>query len=378
MARRKCILNIDDRALEKIVDSGFHPQLGARALKRAIEKELAQSVATHLSAFQPSSPAVIDVLPAPGGLRIESQELIEAEPHAIESAGLLENPSSTLERIEKFITRAEEEASLLQPVGAISLDSIQPHHRRYFSLREQIVRLRRSSDRLRYLIEAAARPVTRVSRNYSRTPRRTQDIRYLDHKPRQIWKTLFAADDMHAYLQELSLSARNSSNQELSEQLTETLREAALLSIQLRGKDAKGHDRALILVHSPHQIHYEVGRLLTQVYRDLFANQLGMEVKHLNGDEHDGSTENWILVHGCQAFTLAGFEVGTQLFIQHEIIDLTQVKVFALDPRADASLNVAEFRAKASLLDKCEPVKFDPVIRIHHGFYTPWVKPLGK
>jgi hypothetical protein len=127
----------------------------------------------------------------------------------------------------------------------------------------------------------------------------------------------------------------------------------------------------LILVHSPHLLHYEVGRLLTQVYRDLFANQLGMEVNHLNGDEQFVSTENWILVHGCQAFTLAGFEVGTQMFIQHEIIDLTQVKVFALDPRADASLNVAEFRAKAHLLDKCEPVIFDPVIRIHHGFYTP-------
>jgi len=367
LARRKCILNVDDPALEKIVDSGFHPQLGARALKRAIEKELAESVATHLSAFQPSSPAVIDVLPAAGGLRIVSQELIDAEPHSIMPVGLLENPRSTLERIDKFLSRAEEQASVLQPAGAISLDAIQPQHRRYFTLREQIVRLRRSRDRLRYLVEAETRPAPRVSRNYFRAPRRKPNIRYLDHKPRQLWKTLFAADDMHAFLQELSAPAR-SSNQELSEQLAETLREAALLSILLWGRDTKGHEQALIMIYSPHRS--ETGWFLSEVYHDLFANQLGMEVKHLDDGKNKVHKENWILVHGWQAVTLAELEAGTQLFIQHEIINLTQVRVFTVDPLSDPSMNVAEYRAKAGILDNIEPVKFDPVIRIHHGFYS--------
>ena len=38
LKRRKCILHVDDLALQAIVDTGYHPQLGARALRRSIRK----------------------------------------------------------------------------------------------------------------------------------------------------------------------------------------------------------------------------------------------------------------------------------------------------------------------------------------------------
>src|SRR5262249_41851746 len=38
LLRRKCVLRIEGDALERIIDTGFDPLLGARALKRALEK----------------------------------------------------------------------------------------------------------------------------------------------------------------------------------------------------------------------------------------------------------------------------------------------------------------------------------------------------
>ena len=37
LVRRRCALAVEGAAMERIVDAGYHPQFGARALKRAIE-----------------------------------------------------------------------------------------------------------------------------------------------------------------------------------------------------------------------------------------------------------------------------------------------------------------------------------------------------
>ncbi len=68
LVRRQCVLQVDPRAMRRIVDEGYHPQLGARALKRAIEKQLTQPIATHLTAASPTAPAVIDVYRGPEGV----------------------------------------------------------------------------------------------------------------------------------------------------------------------------------------------------------------------------------------------------------------------------------------------------------------------
>ena len=55
-------------AMERIVDAGYHPQFGARALKRAIEQQLVHPVAASLAGVKPELPAVIGVYPHSDGV----------------------------------------------------------------------------------------------------------------------------------------------------------------------------------------------------------------------------------------------------------------------------------------------------------------------
>src|SRR6185436_17173270 len=45
LARRRCILQVEALAMERVVDAGYHPQLGARAVRRMLERQLTQTVA---------------------------------------------------------------------------------------------------------------------------------------------------------------------------------------------------------------------------------------------------------------------------------------------------------------------------------------------
>ncbi|MEW6283545.1 MAG: AAA family ATPase, partial [Candidatus Eremiobacterota bacterium] len=61
LARRQCILKVHAGAVERLVDHGFHPRMGARALKRAVERDLAVPVARLLAAMPPDTPTVLSV-----------------------------------------------------------------------------------------------------------------------------------------------------------------------------------------------------------------------------------------------------------------------------------------------------------------------------
>jgi hypothetical protein len=67
LANRRCVLRVDPAALARVVDAGYHPRLGARALKREVERQIAGPVARRLAAMPPGEPTVIDVLPPPAG-----------------------------------------------------------------------------------------------------------------------------------------------------------------------------------------------------------------------------------------------------------------------------------------------------------------------
>jgi ATP-dependent Clp protease ATP-binding subunit ClpC len=365
LARRRCVLNTDEGALAQIIDRGFHPQLGARALKRAIESELAQPVAQYLSSAQPASPTVISLLPAPGALRVEVQELVEVTPSERSIAQLLQDPLPALARIEDFIDRTEVEIVRLQPEGAISIDAVLPQHRRYFAMREQIRNLRRHCDRMRGRIEASSRARSRLTGNYMRASRRPPAFGHLDRRHQHVWEALFAAEDMHAYLSELATIAGSagSGDEEFADQLTDILCETALLSLLAGGDDERGYCHALVLIRFRQRSPFRRLNSLGSTYFDLFSDQFGMDVKYLEHDKFDQDV--WLLVQGWQAVPLAEIEAGTQLFIlTDELIEPVQIKVVPLDPQADPGEQVVDYRRH---LGENGYLKFDPVIRIHHS-----------
>src|SRR5207237_4708326 len=62
--QRKCVLNVTSAALERVIQAGFDPALGARAMKRAVERQLAQPAATRLAALPVDRFAIVNVFAA--------------------------------------------------------------------------------------------------------------------------------------------------------------------------------------------------------------------------------------------------------------------------------------------------------------------------
>ncbi|MBS2034278.1 ATP-dependent Clp protease ATP-binding subunit [bacterium] len=61
LRRRQCLLEVEPQARERVVDAGFHPQLGARALKRTVEEKIVGPVARRLAALPPEGLTLIRV-----------------------------------------------------------------------------------------------------------------------------------------------------------------------------------------------------------------------------------------------------------------------------------------------------------------------------
>jgi ATP-dependent Clp protease ATP-binding subunit ClpA len=326
VTRRNIVLRIDPRARQRIVDAGFHPQLGARALKREIEKQLAQPIARRLAATPIAAPTIIDILPGPDRLRVEMRELYDAPPRD-EAAfdALLADPPAAIECLEDFIERVEETLDALRPDGPISLDAIGPEQQRYFSLTEQMRGLRHTADRLIQQADSASRPTMRLSAAMRPRPARSPTYSRLG-VARAFWREFFAAEDIHAYLQEATAAARED-EPPLNEQLMRTLRETALIEA-FAAHDHPASRRALLLIRPLGQHSHRAAGLAAS-YETLFRGHFGLETTLL-GNPRRAKREPvlWLLLEGWDAARLAAAEAGTHLFVEADRA-LTPVQVLA-------------------------------------------------
>lgn len=379
LSRRKTVLRVDERALERMIDEGFHPKLGARALKRAIEKQLTQPLAVRLSAMAATAPAMIDVLPGRAGAQINVRELIEAERIEDQSiSDLLDDPQSTIERIEEFIARTEEEIAVMRPEGAISLDAVEPRHQRYFALTERLRRLRHNCEWLARQFETATRASSRLTSGKPRVPRTPEykTSAYRGGAQGQVLKQLFAAEDIHSYLRELAAQTTREDHS-LKQRLAESVRDAALIAMLAIDEPEDGEDRALILLRS-HVANYAIYRQwLKKSYEELFGAQFGLETKSLTADHKlFMRLDDWLLARGSGAAQLAKAEQGAHLYFdEDEVIVPVQVVVLPLSPGGRPRDAIAEeIRKRRRWIERLamneagvndDPHPMGPVIRIY-------------
>ncbi len=374
VVRRKIVLRIDSRARERIVDAGFHPQLGARALKREIEKQLAQPIARWLAATPITAPTIIDILPGRDRLRVEMRELVEA-PMREDTAfhQLLVEPRSAIERIEDFMDRIEEMLEELRPDGAISIDAIKPEHKRYFTLNERTRALRHTTDWLARQIESASRRTTRLTASSPRKPQHRAYSR-LGIGARRFWKEFFAAEDIHAYLREV-VSPPKEEAQPFKEQLAQTIRDAALIET-FAAHESATPQQALLLIRSLTHTFHSAARL-AGLFEELFSKHFGLETKLLASSKKiNRENAAWLTLIGWEAMRLAEAEQGTHLILENgRFLCPVQVKAFAIGegerPRAAVKSQTKGFRQwlkdvatdDATAYDN--PWPLDPVIRIY-------------
>lgn len=146
LRRRDCVVEVRPAAREELVRRGHHPQLGARALKRVVERELAQPLARHLAGLPPSS-ASLAVLSAAGGeFALRVTEIPQAARltswHDLVAPLPLPEAEATrrealLGQAEACLRRTEQALDALAPAGPLRVGALSPAQTRYALGREQ-------------------------------------------------------------------------------------------------------------------------------------------------------------------------------------------------------------------------------------------------
>jgi ATP-dependent Clp protease ATP-binding subunit ClpA len=78
LTRRRCAIELAGDALAWVVDRGFDRALGARAMRRAVERDLVRPIARQLAAISPDTPTVINVRRGVDALLVKVVPLVEA------------------------------------------------------------------------------------------------------------------------------------------------------------------------------------------------------------------------------------------------------------------------------------------------------------
>jgi ATP-dependent Clp protease ATP-binding subunit ClpA len=136
LRRRQCLLEVDPRAREQVIDAGFHPQLGARALKRTVEDKIVAPVARRLAGLPPRGLTLIRV--------DENLEVIVEPLHRLRCEGATWGVK-TAQQLHQQMDDLEKQlhaqlAPAEQPI--YSQEELGDSHLLYFELKEEIRRLR--------------------------------------------------------------------------------------------------------------------------------------------------------------------------------------------------------------------------------------------
>src|ERR1043166_4518155 len=313
LVRRGVKLVVESGALKLLVEAGYHPQLGARALKRTLERQVTAPIAARLSATEPDQPLIIFLKDEQGSIRVEVCTLKVVETGAPVS---ISDTAEFLDRIEDVLIRVEDLANCLYPVGEIligdshsAMAQMQQIH-----LRQQTRRVSRMLDR------ADERRVKRDRlRSTASGSRRTIEKGYKRQLPRvdtdALDNNLFAHN-----LQQLlaDLSARSKPfGENINDYLLDLLNETTLLNALSTICNATSHSAQTLIRVASFDTNGRAACLqLRDLYRNLFEKEFNCKVAKTDNEANGAhSYVASLLLEGPLAALLAPIEAGTHLFV---------------------------------------------------------------
>ena len=315
LVRRGVKLVVDTGALNLLVEAGYHPQLGARALKRTLERQVTAPIAARLSATEPDQPLIIFLKDEQGSIRVDVCTLQVVETGA-GGIGKASDTAEFLDRIEDVLIRVEDLANRLYPVGEILIGDSQSAmaQMQQIHLRQQTRRVSRMLDR------ADERRVKQDrSRSAASRSRRTTDKGY----KRQLARADNVALDNNLFahnLQQLlaDLSARSEPfGDRIDDYLLDLLNETTLLNALSTIVNGSSHSpQTLIRVASFDTMGRAACLQLRDLYRNLFEKEFNCKV--LKADNEITGAHSHVatlLLEGPLAALLAPLEAGTHLFV---------------------------------------------------------------
>src|SRR5262249_28599297 len=223
-------------------------------------------------------------------------------------------------------------------------------------------------------IEAASRKTTCLTSANSRRPQ-MRETRTYNRLERRFWREIFAAEDINAYLREITILS-NKNAQPLEEHLSRAIRETAVIEMLASQNENNLCKRSLMMIRSLTHDSSSASRL-SAVYEDMFARHFGLETRLIASagkvNKHNAA---WLVLTGLNAIQLANIEQGTHLFLKDgRNLCPIQIKVFAIreDQRPREAIREQLKQARRWLLGLSEtnvspgghPWPLDPVVRIY-------------
>jgi ATP-dependent Clp protease ATP-binding subunit ClpC len=207
LRRRQCMLHTTIAASERLVQLGNHPQLGARALKRVVERELTQPLAARLASTTDTVPmiAVLDASPSGFHLRtriVESVKPSNGWPAAAERLGTIGGshcPPALIDAIHESLDQIQTQLEPEAPAGPIEIGALPRAHARYFLCRERIDHIRQRLETL----EGPTRPHASPTINRRPTAKPIKVVAHSQHADRSRLSRQRAAAALEADLADL-------------------------------------------------------------------------------------------------------------------------------------------------------------------------------
>lgn len=136
---RQCLIDIDDAARAQLLAAGRDPLLGARALKRAVERQLVQPLARALASSRYDEPTHLQLSAAHGALALHARTLsaVATEP-AVELPQRGEDGyTEWLDAIDGVLTDIDAQLSEHAGAGIVALGTLADVQAHYYACREQ-------------------------------------------------------------------------------------------------------------------------------------------------------------------------------------------------------------------------------------------------
>ncbi len=204
--RRQCTLELLPGAEDWVIERGYDPALGARAMKRAVEDHVVRPLSVEVAALPRDLPMIVSLARRGERLCPEAIALKEAERWPGERvAETIDASERTLRNARAALERMEQEAAEHRPDGELIPGNLRPEQELYFGFKDALTAIRRELDELR---ESRRRDWDDIA-GPAIAPKRPSAVRlcaldYPRRHTRQVLQEMVAADDIHAYLAELT------------------------------------------------------------------------------------------------------------------------------------------------------------------------------
>jgi ATP-dependent Clp protease ATP-binding subunit ClpC len=275
LRQRQCLFSFTDAAAARLVELGHHPQLGARALKRVIEREVAQPLAADLAARAPGIPLRIELRCIADQFSLHTHAMRPAERSVFWPERLSRDAvdkHAVLDAANDALDRLEDQIEIHAPTGTVELGALTPAQERYYHCREQVKRVERlltaaetsltakPTKQGRAISVSRAKPVKVIVRQYyhSDTPR------FDRQKEAELYDSHFAESD-------------TTDDAIVETPLFAALREIALL--ELMATEPYQDEAVGLLIRGQGSFALEHAMVIQQLVRTLLQNHWGTEVK---------------------------------------------------------------------------------------------------